>query len=254
MPFGDPDVDAFDSSLVSVWKMDESSGTREDAVGSNDVTDINTVGSASGKNGNAADFVAANSEVLELGSGVTDQSGDFAHAMWFTSDLSAFSVVFAERNTSSNKVGLSIQWNAGTVTCFVNDGVEKNVTTSGLSLATFINLVVIVDGTTFYLFVDGVQKDTAALSGALTVSNNLRFACRNTGAGNEFFHDGLIDETAKWNGLSFGGGNPTRQNFVDGLFNGGDGLFFFPPTVNQQTIRRFSKPVDNSPVHHSFLE
>ena len=143
MPFGDPDVDAFGDKLVSVWNMNEPSDvTREDSVGSNDATDSNTVASASGKDGNAASFIAANSEALELGSGVTDQSGDFVHSMWFTADLTAFGILFNETDTVGDTVALSIQWNNGTLTCFVQDGVgEKNVSTTGLSLSTFIHVV-----------------------------------------------------------------------------------------------------------------
>jgi len=52
------------TGLVSWWNLDETSGTRADAVGSNDLTDNNTVGYAAGKIGNAASFVVANTEYL----------------------------------------------------------------------------------------------------------------------------------------------------------------------------------------------
>jgi hypothetical protein len=46
--------------------MDEASGTRADSVASNDLTDSNTVGSASGMFANAGDFERDNSESLTL--------------------------------------------------------------------------------------------------------------------------------------------------------------------------------------------
>jgi len=52
--------------LVSWWDLDEESGTRADAVGSNDLTDNNTVGYAVGKIGNAANFVDTNNETLSV--------------------------------------------------------------------------------------------------------------------------------------------------------------------------------------------
>lgn len=55
---------------VAHWTLDESSGTRADSVGSNDLADYNTVGVGTGKFGNAADFEASNSEYLY----VTDNS------------------------------------------------------------------------------------------------------------------------------------------------------------------------------------
>lgn len=49
---------------VAAWALDEASGTRADSVGSNDLTDNNTVGSGTGKFDTAADFEADNSERL----------------------------------------------------------------------------------------------------------------------------------------------------------------------------------------------
>ncbi len=55
------------TSLVAYWKLEEASGTRVDATSrGNDLTDVNTVGQAAGKVGNAASFVAANSERLTI--------------------------------------------------------------------------------------------------------------------------------------------------------------------------------------------
>lgn len=52
------------TNLVSYWSLEEASGTRADAHGSNALTDTNTVTQAVGKVGNAAEFVAANNEKL----------------------------------------------------------------------------------------------------------------------------------------------------------------------------------------------
>jgi hypothetical protein len=52
------------NGLVAYWKLDETSGTRFDSVDTNNLTDNGSVGYAIGKIGNAASFVAANSEYL----------------------------------------------------------------------------------------------------------------------------------------------------------------------------------------------
>lgn len=52
------------TKLNSYWKLDEASGTRADSVGSNTLTDNNTVSSAAGKISNAADFERSDSEWL----------------------------------------------------------------------------------------------------------------------------------------------------------------------------------------------
>ena len=54
------------ANLVSYWSLEEASGTRVDAHGSNDLTDNNTVTNATGIQGNAASMLSANSEYLSI--------------------------------------------------------------------------------------------------------------------------------------------------------------------------------------------
>lgn len=62
--------------LVSWWKLEEASGTRFDSFGSNHLTDNNTVGQAAGKVGNAAQFIAGNSEYLSISDNPGISTGD----------------------------------------------------------------------------------------------------------------------------------------------------------------------------------
>ena len=54
------------TGLVSWWPLDEASGPRADSHGSNTLTDVNTVGSAAGKVGTAADFETSSAEELTI--------------------------------------------------------------------------------------------------------------------------------------------------------------------------------------------
>lgn len=55
------------TDLVAHWKLNEASGTRNDShSGGHNLTDNNTVASATGKIGDAADFEAGNSEYLSV--------------------------------------------------------------------------------------------------------------------------------------------------------------------------------------------
>jgi hypothetical protein len=63
------------TGLVSYWKLDETSGTRFDSAGTNNLADNGGVGATIGKQGNAASFVASSSDYLKLASssfGLTD--------------------------------------------------------------------------------------------------------------------------------------------------------------------------------------
>lgn len=86
-----------ETNLVSYYKMDEASGTREDSHGSNDLTDNNTVGSATGIIDNGADFESTNSEYLSI----TDASQS---GLDITSDLSISAWVKFESNTTAYQV------------------------------------------------------------------------------------------------------------------------------------------------------
>jgi hypothetical protein len=55
------------TNLIAWWSLNEASGTRNDSYGVNHLSDNNTVGAAAGKQGNAAVFVAANTEYLSIG-------------------------------------------------------------------------------------------------------------------------------------------------------------------------------------------
>lgn len=72
------------ADAVAFWKLDEASGQRNDSVGSNHLTDNNTVTQAVGKVGNAAQFTRANSEYLSLADNAALSTGDidFTIAAW----------------------------------------------------------------------------------------------------------------------------------------------------------------------------
>ena len=73
------------TNLVSVWELEEASGTRADAVvdSGNDLSDNNTVTQTTGKVGNCALFTGANLEFLSKTSNASLQvSGSFSWAAW----------------------------------------------------------------------------------------------------------------------------------------------------------------------------
>lgn len=73
------------NDLISYWPLDESSGTRVDVKGSNDLAEINTVGSTTGIKGTAADFEGSNSENLAISNAAQSGlniTGDLSFSMW----------------------------------------------------------------------------------------------------------------------------------------------------------------------------
>ena len=82
---------ALTDNLEAYWRLDEESGTREDRAGSNDLTDNGTVLYATGKVGNAADFVEANTEYLSIADNASLSTGneDMSMILWVNIDDTA---------------------------------------------------------------------------------------------------------------------------------------------------------------------
>lgn len=77
---------ALSDNLVSYWELEETSGTRVDSHGTADLNDHNTVGYASGIQGNGADFVKANSEYFNVTDTSLNVQSDFSVSFWASSD------------------------------------------------------------------------------------------------------------------------------------------------------------------------
>jgi hypothetical protein len=95
------------SFLVSRWPLDEASGNRADIVGSNTLTDVNTVAAGSGlilpgaRFDNSADFERDNSEQLSGGDILDTTSQDFC----FFAFVSPESAPSASRYIIASKYG-----------------------------------------------------------------------------------------------------------------------------------------------------
>ena len=71
------------TQLISHWKLDEVSGNRIDSHGSNNLTDNNTVGFATGKLGNSAQFSRSDTDYLSNANAIFDPGNfNFTWALW----------------------------------------------------------------------------------------------------------------------------------------------------------------------------
>lgn len=91
------------TGLEAWWELNEASGNRSDSHGSNTLTDNNTVGSTTGKQSNAADFVASNSEYLSIADNASLSTGDidFTFAGWVYLDSKSSPKKIAQKRSSS---------------------------------------------------------------------------------------------------------------------------------------------------------
>jgi hypothetical protein len=200
---------------VAHWALDETSGTRVDSVGANDLTDHNTVSYATGKFSNAADFEVNNGEYLSIadntdlsfGSGVLfclrfwvnfesfnsaeprnviskwDSAGHFDHR--------EFSLV-AYRGSSNSLGNLSFSVSSAGTAASVT---TVSTTANGISTGTWYLIHLWVSSTEIGISVNAGTAVTASHTGGV-FNGPARFAIGTAyGNNNPFWYmDGLIDD------------------------------------------------------------
>ena len=230
------------ANLISWWKLDETSGTRYDAHGSNDLSDINTVGYAAGKKGNAADFEKDNSEHLKINDNASLSFGNesFTIVMWvkFESVSTVGQVVLSKWDWGVNKMEYEIAKPYGAYRF------SFKVSKDGLAETSVIaNTFGDVSAGVWY-FVAGVHD---SVNDKLTIYVNDKFdsvsyssGCNDNTSpfaiGAEFnsgaayaLYDGLVDEVAIWR-------RALTADELEWLYNSGNGRTYedlFPiKTIN----------------------
>jgi hypothetical protein len=90
------------ASLTAYWPLDEASGTRADLIGTNTLTDNNTVTQADGKVGKVAQFTRANSEYLSRTDNASLSTGDtsFTFSLWAYFDTKATNFYLLAKDAS----------------------------------------------------------------------------------------------------------------------------------------------------------
>lgn len=224
---------ALTDNLVAYYKLDESSGNASDSVASYDLTNVNTVGYATGKINNGADFGDANTDkVLTAGSNLGIDGGNITIAAWVYRESSDFMFPITQGNSNS-KVRYRIKYESGWKA--VREGSsEQQTTAQAADINTWYYLVLTYDGTNLKLYVNAGTPESIATSGngSLTTKDQFRIgADTNNGTGAaQFFYDGMVDEVGIWS-------RALTSDEVTALYNGGSGLTYPFTTTN---IKKFN--------------
>jgi len=216
------------TDLVAWWSLDETSGTRADSHGSFDLTDNNTVGYTTGKQGNAASIVAANDEYLSHAHHVDLRMGDrdFTVAGWFyyTSSSETSAGIVMKGDTASGD-GWAVQ-RSSTSSNIV--GIARNATNTAYVLTPVIAAA--VDTWHFFIFEFDTATDTLSLetnrgtptTNTLTngsyASETEPFQIGANTPGTRHI-DGYIDEVAIWHRI-------LTSDEKDALYNSGSGMAY----------------------------
>lgn len=169
---------------VAHWALDEASGTRVDSINGYDLTDNNTVGSATGLFGNAADFEEGNSESLNRSTDDADLSGG---------DVKLFFRAWVKIESLTSFNGILSSWGS--------DG--------NRSYTLFVN-------TTSNRFVFTVTPDGAQSSAVDLPANNFGAPSAGVWYLIHAWHDSVANEI----GISVNGGTADTVSHSTGVFNG----------------------------------
>lgn len=203
-------LESLRNDLVSYWTLDEFSDgsapvTRRDSVGTNHLTDNNTVASALGMHNNAASFVAASNEYLSVASpGFVPATGSWTVGGWWNFDpaLQPGATAFMSHGTNwffakYNAQGLHVQaWNF--------EGGD------GTQLSNIVGGAITIANAGWHLLIFGYDADAnkvfASVDGGAIVLGTGTFATAFAAQQTEFGHSvqsasfftGQADELGLW--------------------------------------------------------
>ncbi len=197
------------NDLVSWWSLNEASGTRNDSHGGNHLSDVNTVGSAMGKVGNAGDFVRTNSERLELSdSSDYDVSGSFTISGWFYKTTTGAAVLASVWNEDGvDERGWRVQANTETNIRLQTSrdgtfGTTLNTANATISNGTWYWFCAWYDASDdkLYMSIDNATPVASAstTSAVYQAPGKLIIGGQETGSGGSQHWGGLIDEVGFW--------------------------------------------------------
>jgi hypothetical protein len=217
----------FPPDAVAYWTLDEASGTRADTVGTNHLTDNNTVGSAVGKIGTAGSFVRASSEYLSRADNAALSLGasDLTISAWvyLNSKPGGPNCIVSKYQSGTNEYLLYYDGSADRFRLLVYTSgslvwVTANVPGSP-ALSTWHHVVgtFTLSGATGRLIVNDGTADSASGSGTPNDST-WAFTIGANALGTEAF-DGRIDEVGIWKRV-------LTATEITALYNGGAGLTY----------------------------
>ena len=215
------------TNLKAWWPLDEASGNAIDAHGSNDLTDTNTVGVATGKVGDARDFELANTEYFTIADNTDLSTGDidFSVGAWvYAESLTGDAQILSKWTNAGNQREYSLMYIASTGNFRFR--VSSDGTTAGVTAKSATNFGTISTGV--WYFVVGWHDAANNVIGISVNNSTAETAAHTTGVfnGTSAFEMGTRSAADLWDGIideSFMTKEALTSSHRDWLYNGGNG-------------------------------
>ena len=219
VPKDAPTQMAFPSTgLVSYWKLDETTGTRVDSVGTNHLTPTNAPGSAAGKIGTACDFESTSSQYLSHADPTPLGDEDFTYSLWFKRESLGGNVQLIGKDTNTGRCYYMFTNGSSVFLTFGDDAKTAVISVANDTNWHFVCAWHDAVADTMHIQVDGGTVGSMATAGIFPnpLVQQVRIGARQYPTAEDYF-DGLIDEVGLWRRVL------TAQERSD-LYNGGAGL------------------------------
>ena len=216
-------------AAVAYWNADEASGNLLDSIGSNNLTDTNTVGSATGALATARDFVPGNTEYFTIATNSTLNLGtsEWTLSTWVYADDVATQRRIMGKGSTDTEFALDIQSDGKLriKLCASAGGAGSNTTTTNSSLTAATWYHVLLKMHNFYgdviFYLNGATNGFSMTHTTGLYVGAEAFEMGTVNAGTDLW-DGRIDETLivkrwvdGWEIQSlYGGGTPPPKTLI----------------------------------------
>lgn len=237
-------VGDLNTNLISYWKMDESSSTRYDAFGSNNLTDIGNVTSIVGIRNQAGNYISTDSQGLYSESNANLQTGNipFSISIWTLPSDTSNRFVYAKRLNSTESEFQLRAITGGLYQFEVSssgtnfEGIVQSISAGAIAINSFNHVVCWHQtGANAHIGISVNLSITTAVysSGVRAGSGQLTFGSRTAGASISNAWTGRLDEVGFWKrqlgsaniANLYGGG--TGNTYSSGASGFGWGMFDF---------------------------
>ena len=231
------------TDLVSYWELEEASGTRVDSHGSNDLTDNNTVGQATGKIGNGADFERNNAEFLSIDDADQtglDITGDFTYNFWYKPEtLTTLITPFSKWNDGGNQRSiLNFFYENGDLRIYLSTNGSSSVSRLWNTSVTngtwsMITICYAASAGSISLYEDNVLNSTKTGYPTSIYNSSAPFRIGSYNPTSPHTLDGVVDEFGIWTRVITSTERANLYNSGDGLpYNAGGGGVINPTLLN----------------------
>lgn len=196
---------ALATSVVSHWKLDESSGNITDSAGSNTGTNTGTTTFTTGKLNNGASFNGS-SQYFDMGTPASlNITGNITMSAWIktTQGSGTEGAIISNYNSGGSKCQyqMKVYNSAGTITIRynINNTSQQELQSVGsITSNVWTHVVGTYDGSTIRLYINGKLDTSVSATQTPPSSGYGNTAIGRAGSYNGLYYNGMIDEATIW--------------------------------------------------------